>query len=88
MGGDGRRLLRVSKRVNGIAYALGGVYVPAALLARREAIAGDEGAEFGVVLGLVGAVHESSVRCQDTLTELRPGDDELFEPYKGLLQPR
>lgn len=61
MGGDGRRLLRVSMRVNGIGYALEGVYILAALLARREAIAGDERAEFGVVNGVVGAVHESSV---------------------------
>jgi hypothetical protein len=39
MGGDGRRLLRVSMRANGVAD---GVYVPTALLARREAIVGDE----------------------------------------------
>ena len=39
MGGDGRRLLRVSNGVNGIAPSSDSCYSPTALLARREAIA-------------------------------------------------
>lgn len=42
LGGDERRLLRVSNRVNGIKTASASFYVPTALLARREAIATDE----------------------------------------------
>jgi hypothetical protein len=45
MGGDGRRLLRVSTRANGIRSAPGSLYIPTALLARREAIAADESGE-------------------------------------------
>jgi hypothetical protein len=38
MGGDGRRLLRVSTGVNGIGYSSARCYSPTALLARREAM--------------------------------------------------
>lgn len=54
MGGDGRRLVRVSMRVNGIKTASGSLHVLTALLTRREAIAADESGELG------GAWAESS----------------------------
>lgn len=47
MGGDERRLLRVSTGVNGIKTPSGSFYSPTALLARREAIAADGSGEFG-----------------------------------------
>lgn len=49
MGGDGRRLLRVSMGVNGTQNASRSLYSPTALLARREAIAADEGGELRVL---------------------------------------
>lgn len=45
MGGDGRRLLRVSRRLNGTKTGSGSLYVLTALLAKREAIAVDESGE-------------------------------------------
>ena len=45
MGGDGRRLLRVSTRVNGTRTASESFHIPTALLAKREAIAADESGE-------------------------------------------
>ena len=47
-GGDGQRLLWVSKQVNGINLSSGGLNSPATLLARRKAIAIDVGGESGV----------------------------------------
>lgn len=49
MGGDGRRLLPVSMAANGVAIASGSLYVPTALLARRDAIAVDESGEVWAV---------------------------------------
>lgn len=47
MGGDGRRLLRVSGGSNGIKILSLSCYSPTALLAIREAIAADESGELG-----------------------------------------
>lgn len=64
MGGDGRRLLHVSWAANGIAIASGSLYVPTALLARRDAIAVDESGEvWATMLMELGALSRCRINA-------------------------
>lgn len=79
MGGDGRRLLRVSTWVNGTRTASGSFHIPTALLARREAIAADESGEVWEVPLM--ELRASSVQIQRAKPKLAEPGRRLWKKF-------
>ena len=74
--------MRVSMGVNGIAKPSASLYVPTALLARREAIAGDESGEVGGAVLAMAALSRCRFKRQDSgsaRAEVRPMYDNFFD---------